>query len=70
MTDQAKPRKRRPGGGRKTADPSGEVMQTKQMRWTVAGWAAAKYIGHARVRELTMRDAAQKRKKERKDEST
>lgn len=48
--------------GRKTKSPTGEVMKTRAMRWTDAGWADVLLIGMDRVRELVRKEADKVRK--------
>ena len=48
--------------GRKPKSPSGEVMKTRAMRWTDAGWADVLLIGMDRVRELVRKEADKVRK--------
>lgn len=60
---QAKRGGQRNGAGRKPKDASGEVMKSRAMRWTDAGWADVLLIGMDRVRELVAREAAKVRRK-------
>lgn len=50
------------GQGRKPKSASGELMKSRAMRWTDAGWADVLLIGMGRVRELVSKDAAKVRK--------
>jgi hypothetical protein len=50
------------GQGRKPKSASGELMKSRAMRWTDAGWADVLLIGMDRVRELVAKDAAKVRK--------
>jgi hypothetical protein len=54
----------RNGAGRKPKDAGGELMKTRAMRWTDAGWADVLLIGMDRVRELVAKDAAKVRKQQ------
>lgn len=62
MTEAAKRGGPREGAGRKPKDASGELMKTRAMRWTDAGWADVLLIGMDRVRELVAKEAAKVRK--------
>jgi hypothetical protein len=46
------------GQGRKPKSASGEVMKSRAMRWTDAGWSDVLLIGIDRVRQLVADDAA------------
>ena len=61
MTEPTKRGGVREGAGPKPKSPGGERMKLHTMRWTAAGWADAKLIGHERVRELVAREAARVR---------
>ena len=65
MTEAAKRGGSREGAGRKPKDASGELMKTRAMRWTDAGWADVLLIGMDRVRELVAKEAAKVRKQQR-----
>lgn len=52
----------REGAGRKPKSKTGELMKTRAMRWTDAGWADVLLIGMDRVRELVAKEAAKVRK--------
>jgi hypothetical protein len=52
------------GQGRKPKSASGELMKSRAMRWTDAGWADVLLIGMDRVRELVTKDAAKLRKQQ------
>jgi len=52
------------GQGRKPKSASGELMKSRAMRWTDAGWADALLIGMDRVRELVAKEAAKVRKQQ------
>lgn len=64
MTEAAKRGGAREGAGRKTKSPSGELMKSRAMRWTDAGWADVLLIGMDRVRELVAKEAAKVRKQQ------
>lgn len=55
----------RKGAGRKPKSPTGELMKSRAMRWTDAGWADVLLIGMDRVRELVAKEAAKVRKRQR-----
>jgi hypothetical protein len=50
------------GQGRKPKSASGELMKSRAMRWTDAGWADVLLIGMDRVRELVAKEATKVRK--------
>lgn len=50
--------------GRKPKSASGELMKSRAMRWTDAGWADVLLIGIDRVRELVAKEAAKLRKQQ------
>jgi hypothetical protein len=50
------------GQGRKPKSASGELMKSRAMRWTDAGWADVLLIGMDRVRELVAKEANKVRK--------
>lgn len=52
------------GQGRKPKSPSGELMKSRAMRWTDAGWADVLLIGMDRVRELVAKEATKVRKQQ------
>ncbi len=52
------------GQGRKPKSASGELMKSRAMRLTDAGWADVLLIGMDRVRELVTKDAAKLRKQQ------
>ena len=52
------------GQGRKPKSPSGELMKSRAMRWTDAGWADVLLIGKDRVRELVAKEATKVRKQQ------
>lgn len=54
----------REGAGRKPKSASGELMKSRAMRWTDAGWADVLLIGMDRVRELVVKEAAKVRKQQ------
>jgi len=63
MSDDTKKRGgSRQGAGRKPKNPSGELMKSRAMRWTDAGWADVLLIGMDRVRELVAKEATKVRK--------
>ena len=64
MTEAAKRGGPREGAGRKPKSKTGELMKTRAMRWTDAGWADVLLIGMDRVRELVAKEAAKVRKKQ------
>lgn len=64
MTDNAKRGGPGRGQGRKPKSASGELMKTRAMRWTDAGWADVLLIGMDRVRDLVAKEAAKLRKKQ------
>lgn len=64
MTDQERRGGAGRGQGRKPKSTSGELMKTRAMRWTDAGWADVLLIGMDRVRELVAKDAAKVRKQQ------
>lgn len=64
MTPAAKRGGAREGAGRKPKSTSGEVMSTRAMRWTDAGWADVLFIGMDRVRELVAKEAAKVRRQQ------
>lgn len=64
MTEAAKRGGAREGAGRKPKSASGELMKTRAMRWTDAGWDDVLLIGIDRVRELVAKEAAKLRKKQ------
>jgi hypothetical protein len=55
----------REGAGRKPKSKTGELMKSRAMRWTDAGWADVLLIGMDRVRELVAREASKVRKQQR-----
>lgn len=65
MTEAAKRGGSREGAGRKPKSADGELMRTRAMRWTDAGWADVLLIGMDRVRELVAKEAAKVRKQQR-----
>ena len=62
MSETAKRGGARDGAGRKPKSKTGELMKTRAMRWTDAGWADVLLIGMDRVRELVAKEAAKVRK--------
>ena len=52
------------GQGRKPKSASGELMKSRAMRWTDAGWADVLLIGMDRVRELVAKEATKVRKQQ------
>ena len=62
MTDKERRGGAGRGQGRKPKSASGELMKSRAMRWTDAGWADVLLIGMDRVRELVAKDAAKVRK--------
>lgn len=62
MSETAKRGGTREGAGRKPKSKTGELMKTRAMRWTDAGWADVLLIGMDRVRELVAKEAAKVRK--------
>ena len=64
MNEAAKRGGAREGAGRKPKSKTGELMKSRAMRWTDAGWADVLLIGMDRVRELVAREAAKVRKQQ------
>ena len=64
MNEAAKRGGSREGAGRKPKSASGELMKSRAMRWTDAGWADVLLIGMDRVRELVAKEAAKVRKQQ------
>jgi hypothetical protein len=64
MTKAAKRGGAREGAGRKPKAASGELMKSRAMRWTDAGWADVLLIGMDRVRALVAKEAAKVRKQQ------
>ena len=64
MTDEERRGGAGRGQGRKPKSPSGELMKSRAMRWTDAGWADVLLIGMDRVRELVAKEAAKVRKQQ------
>lgn len=64
MTDEKRRGGEGRGQGRKPKSASGELMKSRAMRWSDAGWADVLLIGMDRVRELVAKDAAKLRKQQ------
>lgn len=64
MTDEERRGGARQGAGRKPKSKTGELMRTRAMRWTDAGWADVLLIGMDRVRQLVAKEAAKVRKQQ------
>lgn len=64
MTEAAKRGGPGRGQGRKPKSKTGELMKSRAMRWTDAGWADVLLIGMDRVRELVAKEAAKVRKQQ------
>lgn len=62
MTDEERRGGARQGAGRKPKSKTGELMRTRAMRWTDAGWADVLLIGMDRVRQLVAKEATKLRK--------
>lgn len=61
MTDEERRGGPREGAGRKPKSKNGELMKSRAMRWTDAGWADVLLIGIDRVREMVAKEAAKVR---------
>jgi len=64
VTDEERRGGARQGAGRKPKSKTGELMRTRAMRWTDAGWADVLLIGMDRVRQLVAKEAAKVRKQQ------
>lgn len=64
MSEAAKRGGSREGAGRKPKSASGELMKSRAMRWTDAGWADVLLIGMDRVREIVAKEAAKIRRQQ------
>ena len=64
MNESAKRGGAREGAGRKPKNASGELMKSRAMRLTDAGWSDVLLIGMDRVRELVAKEATKVRKQQ------
>jgi len=64
MSNEGKRGGAREGAGPKPKSASGELMKSRAMRWTDAGWADVLLIGTDRVRELVAKEAAKVRRQQ------